>query len=396
MKTRHLLFTACVLSPVPLFGNGFYIPVQAPEATGRGNAWLATADTASAVYYNAAGLTQLGSPDLVVGAYTVRLGIEADTATGNFDNDASWSLLPQIYGAVPVNEKLVAGFGINTPFGLSTDWGSASASPLGFFANETELDYVTGWFVAGYEITDEWSVGGGFGVHYADARFTKSATPPPTFTRFEGDSEALSWTLSTRWQPHEQHAFGAVFRSKTDFNLKGDADAALPGARPGENASLDLITPATIGAGYAYRPCKEWSFEANIEWVNWEELNTLTVTKASGNVPIAFNWDSNFIYSLGGTRHFDNGWSVSAGYNFIENSMPDETFNPGVSDADRHWLNIGVSRAWENFTVNFAYQFAFSDRDVSGSWPGLPPGINTDGEYKSRFHGLMLNCDWRF
>ena len=129
--------------------------------------------------------------------------------------------------------------------------------------------------------------------------------------------------------------------------------------------------------------------------MNWEELNTLTVTKASGNVPIAFNWDSNFIYSLGGTRHFDNGWSVSAGYNFIENSMPDETFNPGVSDADRHWLNFGVSRAWETFTVNFAYQYAFSDRDVSGSWPAAAPGA-TDGEYKSRFHGLMLNCDWRF
>jgi long-chain fatty acid transport protein len=125
--------------------------------------------------------------------------------------------------------------------------------------------------------------------------------------------------------------------------------------------------------------------------VNWEELNTLTVTKASGNVPLAFNWDSNFIYSLGGTRHFDNGWSLSAGYNFIENSMPDATFNPGVSDADRHWLNFGVGREWDNISVNFAYQYAFSDRDVTGT-----PFNLADGEYKSRFHGLMLNCDWRF
>jgi long-chain fatty acid transport protein len=129
---------------LPIFGNGFYVPVQAPEATGRGNAWLATADTASAVYYNAAGLTQLGSSDLVVGAYSVRLGIDAETASGDYENDASWTTLPQIYGAIPINDRLVAGFGINTPFGLASDWGSNT--PFRQLAIETELTYVTGLF----------------------------------------------------------------------------------------------------------------------------------------------------------------------------------------------------------------------------------------------------------
>jgi long-chain fatty acid transport protein len=388
MKSRHitLIAAAAGLTGTAL-GNGFYIPVQAPEATGRGNAWLATADTASAVYYNAAGLTQLGSPDLVVGAYSVRLGIEAETAAGDFDNDASWSLIPQIYGAVPVDDRLVAGFGLNTPFGLSTDWGAAT--PFSPIANETELKYLTGWAVAGYKITDEWSIGGGFGLSYADARFIKTAAAPGDFSRFEGDDEGLCWTLSTRWQPHEQHSFGAVYRSETNFNLDGDADAL--GGAPGESAELGLITPATAAIGYAYTPCKEWSIEANIEWVNWEQLDTETLSKSSGNVPIAFNWDSNFIYSVGATRFLDGGWSVSAGYNYIENSIPDDTFTPGVSDADRHWLNFGVGRQWEEFGFNFAYQYAFSDRDVSGSPFGL-----ADGTFKSRFHGLMMNCDWRF
>ena len=56
-----LLFSALALTAVPAFSNGFYVPVQAPEATARGNAWLATADSAAAVYYNAAGLTQTES-----------------------------------------------------------------------------------------------------------------------------------------------------------------------------------------------------------------------------------------------------------------------------------------------------------------------------------------------
>lgn len=386
-RPLSLLFTLWPLMPGVLLANGFYVPVQAPEATGRGNAWLATADSAAAVYYNAAGLTQLHAPDLSVGVYAVRLGIDADTASGDYSNHASWSLLPQIYAAVPVNERLVAGFGLNTPFGLSTDWGAHT--PFSPLAIETELNYATAWAVAGYKLTDEVSIGGGFGLHYADAKFVKTAAYPGDFARFEGSSEALSWTLSARWQPAEQHAFGLVFRSKADFNLDGDADAI--GGVPGEDADLDLITPATLGAGYAYRPCKEWVFEANIEWVNWEELNTLTMSKASGNVGIPFNWNSNFIYAVGATRYFDNGWNVSAGYNYIENSQPDATFNPGVSDANRHWLNVGCGRQWETVKFNFAYQFAFSDRDVNGSPYGL-----ADGNYKSRFHGLMANIEWRF
>ncbi|MFT3992302.1 MAG: outer membrane protein transport protein [Luteolibacter sp.] len=367
--------------------NGFYIPVQAPEATGRGNAWLATADTASAVYYNAAGLTQQTSANVVVGSYAVLLGLEAETASGNFENDKEWSFLPQIYAALPVNDRLVAGFGINTPFGLSTSWGDET--PFRQIATETELKYVTSWLVLGFKVTDSFSVGGGIGVHYADATIQRGLFVPGDYFKFEGDDEALSWTVSARWQPAPEHAFGLVYRSKTEFTLDGSTENTyLPGS---QKASLDFITPATAGAGYAYRPCREWLLEANIEWVNWDELNDLTLSSGGTDTDIAFDWNSNFIYSAGFTRFFDGGWNASLGYNYIENSQPNATFNPGISDANRHWLNIGCGQDLENFKWSLAYQFAFSDRDVSGS-----PGGLADGTYKSRFHGLMANCRWSF
>lgn len=372
-------------------GNGFYVPVQAPEATGRGNAWLATADTASAVYYNAAGLTQLDNAEVSVGAYAIMLGLEAKLDSGakvKADND--WAFLPQIYAAMPLTEKLVAGVGLNTPFGLATDW--PDNSQFRYLATETELIYGTGWFVLGYELTETLSIGGGFGVHHADLKLGQVANLGGTDfpTEFNGNSEALSYTLSTRWQPHEQHAFGLVYRSKADFKLDGDFEVTGIGK---ESATSDFMTPSTIGAGYAFYPCKEWTLEANIEWVNWDELNTLNLRKASGDVPLAFNWNSNFIYSVGATRHFDNGWNASFGYNFIENSMPDSTFTPGVADANRHWLNVGVGQRLDAFSWNLAYQFAFSDHDVTGSAGGL--GL-ADGTYRSRFHGLMASCNWQF
>ena len=391
---RHaiLLFSATSLTIPTALGNGFYIPVQAPEATAKGNAWLATADTAAAVYYNAAGLTQIDSPEVVVGAYAIMLGLEAELDSGaNEKANNSWGYLPQIYASVPVNDKLVAGFGLNTPFGLATDWDNDSQfSPL---AIETELIYATGWAVLGYKLTDTFSIGGGLGVHHADLKRTAAVDPinaPGVESEFNGDSQALSWTVSAMWKPCEQHSVGLVYRSKSEFNLDGDFE--VDGA-PISNAKLEFLTPATMGVGYAYTPCKEWSLEANLEWVQWEELNSLDLNAENDafDSALQFDWESNFIYSVGATRYFENGWNVSAGYNYIENSMPSDTFNPGVSDANRHWLNAGVGRQYESFRWNFAYQYAFSDRDVSGSPAGL-----ADGTFKSRFHGLMLNGNWRF
>ncbi|MES2475355.1 MAG: outer membrane protein transport protein [Verrucomicrobiota bacterium] len=390
-RSTPLLVISLTLTS-PLWGNGFNVPVQSPEATSRGNAWLATANSAAAVYYNAAGLTQLESPELHVGVYGVKLGLEADLDSGTHEKaDNNWAALPQIYAAIPINDKLVGGVGLNTPFGLATDWGQNSQFRL--LSTETELQYLTGWFVMGYEVTDTWSVGGGFGVSRADLTFGRFTTVAPGVdlpSRFVGDDEALSWTISTRWAPTEQHAFGLVYRSKTDFKLKGDFE--ITGAVPEEDASLDFMTPASLAGGYAYSPCKEWTFEANVEWMNWDQFNSFDLkSPTTGSNTTPFNWNSNFIYSVGATRFLEDGWSISAGYNFIENSIPDHNFSPGVSDANRHWLNAGFGRKCESFSWNFAYQYAFSDRDVDNS-----PGGLADGTFKSRFHGIMLDFDWQF
>jgi long-subunit fatty acid transport protein len=97
-RKTGLVFSACAFGALSVCGNGFYIPVQAPEATARGNAWLATADTAAAVYYNAAGLTQMDTPEVTVGTYASMPGLEAELDSGareKADND--WAVLPQIY-----------------------------------------------------------------------------------------------------------------------------------------------------------------------------------------------------------------------------------------------------------------------------------------------------------
>ena len=77
MKLLHtpLLCAASILAAVApsAFGLGFRIADQNAEATARGNAFAATADNPSAIYYNPAGITQLEGTRALLGAYAITL-----------------------------------------------------------------------------------------------------------------------------------------------------------------------------------------------------------------------------------------------------------------------------------------------------------------------------------
>ena len=399
MRTTYksIIISAAVAaaSATTALGNGFYIPVQSPEATSRGNAFVATANTAAAVYYNAAGLTQLTDDTIQFGLYGVDLGVDAKVAGTSLSIKDNKEVIPQLYYAKPVNEKWVLGFGINTPFGLSSEWGNNSPFRNATGAVKAEIIYSTLWAVAGYKVSDTFSLGFGVGVSQIDGELHTGLglVPGGPVLEFTGDDTAVSWTVSARWQPSEKHAFGLVYRSKTDFDVEGSSKVTGIGK---VDSSMGFLTPATLAVGYSYRPNSKWNIEANIEWVQWEKLNTLTLknTPIAAAIPIPFNWDNNLIYGIGATRQLGNGYSVSIGYNYIENSQPDSTFTPAVSDADRHWLTCGFGYEGECWSWDLAYQYAFSDRTVKNAAPPLAPVLN--GKYKSRFHSLSLSARYEF
>lgn len=59
--------------PLKALANGFGLPDQDAFATARGEAFTATADNPSAIYYNPAGITQLEGNNYRSGAYGIYL-----------------------------------------------------------------------------------------------------------------------------------------------------------------------------------------------------------------------------------------------------------------------------------------------------------------------------------
>ena len=390
MKYQFFLGGLLCVIPSAGFAAGYYLPNQDAFATARGNAFVATADSAAAVFYNPAGMTQLTSPQFQAGVYAIVLGNETNAGGSNSKAKSELQAAPHFYYAQPYNESLSFGFGFNSPFGLGTDWGRDT--PFSPVITEARLLYASATPAVAYKINEQLSIGASFSANYADLLLEQGIGFPGTYFRFEGDDVGYSGAVGVRWQPHEQHAFGLVYSTKSEFELDGKTRSTL-GALEG-NAELDFMTPARVAVGYSYRPAPGWNIEANIEWLNWDELNTLNLkSDVAGNIPVPFEWESSFIYELGASYKCENGYIFAAGYDYNESAQPDANFNPGVSDADRHWLNVGFGREMENNVWMLTYQFGFADRTVSDA-----VGVSSlaNGKYESRHHALVFSFQHNF
>lgn len=377
-----------------LHGAGYYLPNQDTFATGRGNAFVATADNASAIFYNPAGLVQLTEEEILTGLYSISLNNTLETGGESFSDLPRWQFVPHFYYARPVSEDLVLGIGLNSPFGLGSRFGDDT--PFRTIGISGLLEYASLTAAAGYQVNDHLSLGVSLSINRADLALEQGQDPTPGATdrfRFEGDSLAPSIAVSALYQPSEKHSFGAIFSLGTESTLEGHVSGTAP--VPTLPGTLDFVTPSRAAIGYSYRPSPGWNIEANIEWLDWDNLNTLTLNSALGPIPVPFEWESSFIYEIGASYRTESGYTFSLGYDYNSSAQPDTFYNPLIADADRHWFNAGISRELEDWSWNFAYQFGYSNRNVTGAVTNLA-GQSANGRYESRIHALTLSARFNF
>src|SRR5262249_22044783 len=131
-------------------------------------------------------------------------------------------------------------------------------------------------------------------------------------------------------------------------------------------ATAEIQFPQSIAFGYAFRPMPQWKIEADIEWTDWDALNTVRLhssnpafaTDPGSQLP--FKWESSFFYELGTQYTINEMWTVRAGYIFSENTIPNSTFAPAQPDSNRHVISTGVGFLYKNFGVDLTYQYSLS------------------------------------
>ena len=362
-------------------------------ATARGDAFAATADNPSAIYYNPAGITQLKGHNVrgVLNAVSVEPSFSSRSGR-DVHPDREFVALPNLfYTYSPEKLPLSFGVGYYMPFGLALDWPKDGPFRTTTIHGELEDHTLSG--VMAWKITETLSIAAGPAVSYVTTDLRRGIDPdnPDDEFKFTGDDFAYGATAGLLWQPTKRHSFGLNYRSPVQVHLAGDGEfSGIP--IPKQRAKVTLPLPQVIVAGYSFRPTPKWNLEVNVDWTDWDRVNT-PILQQDPAVPLPLQWESSYAFEFGATRYFDNGLHVSAGYVFLENSTPEKTFNPLVPDQDLHVFSAGVGGQRERWSWDFTYQFTQgAGRDVDSSVNG--PSVS--GHYRFIAHVVSLSLGYKF
>lgn len=380
-----------------LFASGTRVGFKDAFAMARGNAFVATADNPSALYYNPAGLLRTDGTVIEASLYEVSVASDYTGAAGSTSLDDKYQAVPAFYSAWhPHGSKWAGGFGVYAPFGLSTEWPSDASSPLRTLAEKSEQTCLTYNLSGAWQIAPQLSLGAGVTYNHVttDLRRALGFLAPDDYFRFEGSGNGVGFNLGLLWQPRPEHSFGLSYSHTPGVKLSGTASTVpLIASEP---ADATFAFPDVIIAGWSYRPTPLWNLEVDVDWTNWDRFNTVTIHKPSGDLPLAFNWESGFFYELGVTRTLTEHWLASAGYCYTANSVPDATYTPAVPDSNRSFYSCGLGYRGDRISVDFAWHYGDGGtRRITGSPPSLV-GATADGAYDNSINAFSLSAAYRF
>jgi len=408
-----LVILVCESCASRLLANGFGLPDQDAFATGRGEAFVATADNPSAIYYNPAGIAQLKGDDLRGGLYGVYLNTSYSPSIGansgnTYHSSVNFAAIPQVF-YVHSFEKipLSLGLGVYFPYGGSIDWPQNTGfQPIAVSAS---LKYVTINPELAWKILPSLSIGAGAMVNYVYMK-TDQGFPPSmaNFFAFEGSGWSAGYNAGILWKPIKKISFGATFRSSAEVTLDGQThhqDLPLPLA-PYSPASMTVKFPWTLVAGISYRPTPKWNLEFDANYTDWSTFGTFDLHEQKQSpfqsaYAVNFDWQGSWIYEFGVTRYFGKVWHVSAGYAFNENSVPNGYYTPWVADLDRDLFSIGLGYSGKRIAFDIAYQLGYGPpHPVTGSQPSLLVEQNivarADGKYGFNSDAVIVSAGIHF
>ena len=394
LMPRVIIWVLITVFPLStkLWAVGYRLPNQDPEAIARGNAFAATADNPSAIYYNPAGITQLDGQQISAGIYLVSAG-ETYTSPSGVTTKANSDLqpVPQLYYTCTLtNVPISFGLGIYAPYGLSLDWGDhAQFNTLG---ENGKVLYLCFNPVVAWRVNHTLSIAIGPTINYSQANLNQAIglIPGDQFS-VSGDGTAFGFNAGVLWQPDPMWSFGVNYRSSTTVDYSGTSQASPYFPKVPSTSSIKY--PQFVVGGISFRPSTNWNFEFDLDWTEWSSVQEIVFRGTSfGDIPLVLDYSSSFKYEVGATRQLGNGYFVSVGYIYSENSSPSQTFSPLIPDADLQLGSIGVGHHGQRWDWAIAYHFAYNGgRTINNNY-----NPQANGTYKTFNNAFNISTTFKF
>ncbi|MDP2880281.1 MAG: outer membrane protein transport protein [Azonexus sp.] len=343
------------------------------NASGLGNAYAgsaAVADNASTIFFNPAGMTQLGSGiQLSVGMTGVGPSYQYRDQAGvkSGGNAGGWAAVPNAYLSGQLTKDLFLGLGFSAPFGLATEydavWGPSSAPGAGSAtAIKSEIRTININPSIAYRVSDKVSLGFGLNYQKIDSELTRSAL------RLKGDDSAWGWNVGALFTLSPAMRVGVSYRSAIKYTLSGNASGALNGA-----IEADVKLPDTFILSVWQQVSDRWEAMGDLSYTRWGTIKSLNVTGLAVPVSETFNYENSWRFAWGAGYKATDKAKLKFGIAFDRTPVRDEYRSARVPDNNRLWLSLGGqwnAGAVGKFDLGYSYLYVIDPTISQGALQG--------------------------
>lgn len=422
LKTTLSLAVAMASSHV--FAGGFALNEQDVAGMGTGFAGRSSsADNASTVYGNPAGMSRLEGQQITGGVAAIDASTDIKNASGRSFGSNKGDMVP--FTAVPfgfytnkLNDQWAVGFGVYAPFGLVTDYENGFQGRS--FGSYSKVSVITLQPTVSYAFNDRVSIGFGPTINRISGKLESelalSANPavPNTNVTIKGDDTAIGFNAGVLVQATDTTRVGLTYHSKVSYKLDGHTEVSAPAptapvlASGKYDASLSIDTPESYDLSVTQDLSDAWKVYGGATWTRWSRLKDITVknkgvTTAGGALAPAIvgtisepqNWHDTWAYALGTSYQVTKQVVLRTGLTFDQSPTNNTDRSPRIPTGDRTIFSLGLGYdVMPNMTVDVAYSYLKEEPIKVNKANAL--GSSYSAKYENSANGFGLGVTYKF
>lgn len=397
--TWGLVAGAAMTAAGAAMAGGLAVREQSAQFQGLSFAGSGAGGGLSSSYWNSAAISQAGSglqsdstfsliiPNTSVTSASVPVPTPGASPVGESVDTGRLTALSAGYYAYRLNNALVAGVGVNAPFGAANEFdnpnwaGQAHGRSAKIFSLNVNP-------MVSYNVLPNLALAVGLQAQYAKITFktnpTTAGLPSQSNQGFEVDDVGFGGTAGILWTPVTGTTIGIGYRSAISHSFEGDlfkvGDSIAPFGAPfqGVGVKADITLPETVNLSLRQELTNRARLLASVEWTNWSRLQTVDfVATSTGGAPAIgapivpgqkvavfdFHWNDGYMFSLGGEYDYSPSLTLRAGmaYEISPIRTPEQRLTL-VTDSDRVWLSAGFNyKLTKDTSIDVGYSHVFFD-----------------------------------
>jgi long-chain fatty acid transport protein len=365
-----------IFSVKATMAGGYSLPDITARSLGQASAMTAGIEDPSAVYFNAAGLTEV-SGNAVIGSINYINSVSSVTNSGRRSiNNRDDNLVSALFANYHVpGTDLTIGLGAYTPFGLATSYDEGSFTRYAAIRSELKTLYITPSIA--WRVSPQLSLGGGVSFVHGSTVLSRSIFVSPLLPdariRITDTDNAFAYNFGVLFKPQNDLKFGLAFRSRTYMKFD-DADVKYkdPIGSPAKTqiargASVPL--PAMVSAGISWKATPEWDLNFTYDWTKWNDFRALTASfrtplpvlgvPAISGLVVRQEWKNTSTLRFGTAYRPIQNLQLRGGIALDETPVPSQTLSPAIPGADILALTGGVGYTWNKLSLDISYAALF-------------------------------------